>query len=73
MNNERARLSRATNTIRGTLVQLDYLQDLVDAATMTTCKRRAIDDQIARIRSNSSGAMDELASASKIPLIGSAM
>lgn len=73
MNNRQARLIHATNTIRGTLVQLDYLQDLVDAAAMSVSKRQAISDQIARIRLNNNGAADELTSASKIPVIGNAM
>ncbi|RRK09358.1 hypothetical protein D1831_13205 [Lactiplantibacillus garii] len=70
MNNTQIQLNHAKATLQGTLVQLDYLQELVNGTAMNERKWLKISQQIHNIKLNSIGAADELASVQIIPLIG---
>lgn len=70
MNNTQVQLNHVNVTLQGTLIQLDYLQELVNHTAMNDRKRAKISQQIHNIKLNSNGAADELASVQVIPLIG---
>jgi len=72
MNKNKLRLNHATNALNGTLVQLDYLSELIDKLNMTDKQRDQIVMQVHNIKVNSRGAMRDVASVNvgMIPLIG---
>lgn len=73
MNNTRMQLNHASTTITGTLLQLDYLSELVKQLNMTEKQRMTIYEQIHNIKVNNRGALSELASIKTIPLVGDAI
>lgn len=70
MTNAQAQLNHAKTTLQGTLLQLDYLQALVDKTTMRDSQRAKISQQVHNIRVNSQGVMTELSSVYEVPLLG---
>ncbi|MCW6116202.1 hypothetical protein [Lactiplantibacillus plantarum] len=70
MNNMQTRLNHARTTLQGTLLQLDYLQELVDQTVMRDGQRAKISQQIHNIKVNNQGALKQLASVYAVPLVG---
>ncbi|VDG31333.1 hypothetical protein [Lactobacillus plantarum] [Lactiplantibacillus mudanjiangensis] len=62
MNKNKLRLNYAANTLGGTLVQLNYLSELIDKLNMTDKQREQIVMQVHNIKVNSRGAMTDIAS-----------
>ncbi|WP_251952404.1 hypothetical protein [Levilactobacillus brevis] len=65
MNNQTLKLSQllheATVALNGTLVQLDYLQKLVNKTKLTDKQRQAVNQQIHRLKVNNTGVKNSLA------------
>ncbi|KWU40594.1 hypothetical protein [Levilactobacillus brevis] len=65
MNNKTLKLAQllheATVALDGTLVQLDYLQELVNKTKLTDKQRQAVNQQIHRIKVNNTGVKNSLA------------
>ncbi|WP_436669640.1 hypothetical protein [Lactiplantibacillus plantarum] len=72
MTNVQAQLNHAKATLQGTLLQLDYLQALIDKTAMRDSQRTKISQQVHNIRVNSQGAMKQLSSVYEVPLLGTA-
>ncbi|MCT3248139.1 hypothetical protein EFP02_14135 [Lactiplantibacillus plantarum] len=72
MTNAQAQLNHARTTLQGTLLQLDYLQELVNQTAMRDSQRAKISQQIHNIELNSQGALEQMASVYAVPLIGTA-
>lgn len=53
-------LHEAQVALNGTLVQLDYLQELIGRIRMTDNQRQAIEQQIHRLKVNNTGVKDSL-------------
>ncbi|ARW21644.1 hypothetical protein [Levilactobacillus brevis] len=53
-------LHEAQVALNGTLVQLDYLQELISRIKMTDNQRQAIEQQIHRLKVNNTGVKDSL-------------
>ncbi|MCW6100855.1 hypothetical protein [Lactiplantibacillus plantarum] len=70
MNNAQTRLNHARTTLQGTLLQLDYLQELVNQTVMRDGQQAKISQQIHNIKVNSQGALKQLASVYAVPLVG---
>ncbi|MBT9655538.1 hypothetical protein [Lactiplantibacillus plantarum] len=70
MNNAQTRLNHARTTLQGTLLQLDYLQELVNQTVMRDGQRAKISQQIHNIKVNNQGALKQLASVYAVPLVG---
>ncbi|MBU7449396.1 MULTISPECIES: hypothetical protein [Lactiplantibacillus] len=70
MNNAQTRLNHARTTLQGTLLQLDYLQELVNQTVMRDGQRAKISQQIHNIKVNNQGALKQLASVYELPLVG---
>ncbi|MCW6148514.1 hypothetical protein [Lactiplantibacillus plantarum] len=70
MNNAQTRLNHARTTLQGTLLQLDYLQELVNQTVMCDSQRTKISQQIHNIKVNNQGALKQLASVYAVPLVG---
>lgn len=70
MNNVQTRLNHARTTLQGTLLQLDYLQELVNQTVMRDGQRAKISQQIHNIKVNNQGALKQLASVYELPLVG---
>ncbi|MCT3310628.1 hypothetical protein [Lactiplantibacillus pentosus] len=70
MNNAQTRLTHAMTTLQGTLLQLDYLQELVDQTVMRDGQQAKISQQIHNIKVNNQGALKQLASVYEVPLVG---
>ncbi|MDA0409618.1 hypothetical protein PBR71_02755 [Levilactobacillus brevis] len=54
-------LHEAQVALNGTLVQLDYLQELIGRIRMTDNQRQAIEQQIHRLKVNNTGVKNSLA------------
>lgn len=54
-------LHEATVALNGTLVQLDYLQELVNKTKLTGKQRQAVNQQIHRLKVNNTGVKNSLA------------
>lgn len=54
-------LHEAQVALNGTLVQLDYLQELISRIKMTDNQRQAIEQQIHRLKVNNTGVKNSLA------------
>lgn len=65
MNNQSLKLTHilheATVALNGTLVQLDYLQKLVNKTKLTDKQRQAVNQQIHRLKVNNTGVKNSLA------------
>ena len=65
MNNQTLKLAQllheATVALNGTLVQLDYLQKLVNKTKLTDKQRQAVNQQINRLKVNNTGVKNSLA------------
>lgn len=65
MNNQTFKLAQllheATVALNGTLVQLDYLQELVSKTKLTGKQRQAVNQQIHRLKVNNTGVKNSLA------------
>ncbi|ARN92135.1 hypothetical protein AZI11_04025 [Levilactobacillus brevis] len=65
MNNKTLKLAQllheATVALNGTLVQLDYLQELVNKTKLTDKQRQAVNQQIHRLKVNNTGVKNSLA------------
>jgi len=65
MNNQTLKLAQllheATVALNGTLVQLDYLQKLVNKTKLTDKQRQAVNQQIHRLKVNNTGVKNALA------------
>ncbi|OLF66319.1 hypothetical protein ADT67_12085 [Levilactobacillus brevis] len=65
MNNQALKLAQllheATVALNGTLVQLDYLQKLVNKTKLTDKQRQAVNQQIHRLKVNNTGVKNSLA------------
>lgn len=64
-------LQKASTTLRGNLVQLDYLKELLSKVSMTATQQREVSEQLHRITVNFQSAIvniDDLAN--RIPIIG---
>lgn len=70
MNNAQTRLNHARPTLQGTLLQLDYLQELVNQTVMRDSQRTKISQQIHNIEVNNQGALKQLASVYEVQLVG---
>ncbi|AMR18562.1 hypothetical protein [Lactiplantibacillus plantarum] len=70
MTNAQAQLNHARATLQGTLLQLDYLQELVNETAMRDSQRAKISQQVHNIRVNSQGAMRQLSSVYDVPWLG---
>lgn len=70
MTNAQAQLNHAKTTLQGTLLQLDYLQALVNQTAMRDSQRAKISQQVHNIRVNSQGAIKQLSSVYEVPLLG---
>lgn len=70
MNNAQTQLNHAKTTLQGTLVQLDYLQELVNQTVMRDSQRAKVSQQIYNIKLNSQGALEQIASVYEVPLVG---
>ena len=70
MNNAQTRLNHARTTLQSTLLQLDYLQELVNQTVMRDGQRAKISQQIHNIKVNNQGALKQLASVYAVPLVG---
>ncbi|MCH7259374.1 MULTISPECIES: hypothetical protein [Lactiplantibacillus] len=70
MNNVQTRLNHARTTLQGTLLQLDYLQELVNQTVIRDGQRAKISQQIHNIKVNNQGALKQLASVYAVPLVG---
>ncbi|MBS0937361.1 hypothetical protein [Lactiplantibacillus plantarum] len=70
MNNMQAQLNHVKTTLQGTLLQLDYLQALVNQTAMRDGQRAKISQQLHNIRVNSQGAIKQLSSVYEVPLLG---
>lgn len=70
MNNVQTRLNHARTTLQGTLLQLDYLQELVNQTVMRDGQRAKISQQIHNLKVNNQGALKQLASVYELPLVG---
>lgn len=54
-------LHEATVALNGTLVQLDYLQKMVNKTKLTDKQRQAVNQQIHRLKVNNTGIKNSLA------------
>ncbi|BBA81504.1 hypothetical protein [Lactiplantibacillus plantarum] len=70
MNNTQTQLNHAKTTLQGTLLQLDYLQELVNQTVMRDSQRTKISQQIHNIEVNNQGALKQLVSVYEVPLVG---
>ena len=70
MNNAQTQLNHAKTTLQGTLLQLDYLQELVNQTVMRDSQRAKVSQQIYNIKLNSQGALEQIASVYEVPLVG---
>ncbi|WP_076635043.1 hypothetical protein [Lactiplantibacillus plantarum] len=70
MINAQLQLTHAKTALQGTLLQLDYLQDLINQTAMRNSQRAKITQQVHNIRVNSQGAMKQLSSVYEVPLLG---
>ena len=70
MNNAQTQLNHAKTALQGTLLQLDYLQALVNQTAMRDGQRAKISQQLHNIRVNSQGAIKQLSSVYEVPLLG---
>lgn len=70
MNNTQTQLNHAKTTLQGTLLQLDYLQELVNQTVMRDSQRTKISQQIHNIEVSNQGALKQLASVYEVPLVG---
>ncbi|MEA5159095.1 hypothetical protein VAE60_16435 [Lactiplantibacillus plantarum] len=70
MNNAQTQLNHAKTTLQGTLLQLDYLQELVNQTVMRDSQRTKISQQIHNIEVNNQGALKQLVSVYEVPLVG---
>ncbi|MCC6116407.1 hypothetical protein LA430_07765 [Lactiplantibacillus plantarum] len=70
MNNTQTQLNHAKTTLQGTLLQLDYLQELVNQTVMRDSQWTKISQQIHNIEVNNQGALKQLASVYEVPLVG---
>ncbi|MCT3582063.1 hypothetical protein [Levilactobacillus brevis] len=65
MNNQSLKLTQllheATVALNGTLVQLDYLQELFNKTKLTDKQRQAVNQQIHRLKVNNAGVKNSLA------------
>lgn len=73
MDNSRIQLQRAKVTVNATLMQLDYLLELINKLNMTDKQRENIRQQIHNIKVNNAGAVAMIDATNVMPVISQAI